>query len=410
MGKTTKLTIEEVRYFIEVESDSGCELLSTEYIKNDKKLSIKCKCGKPFKASYSAFKQRNKRQCNECGIHLRNRNKRLIIEEVKVTIENSGYELITKDYVNNSEKLTIKDSDGYFYFIGYNHFKLYIKRNIKRNGVLERFNQTNPYTIQNIKLWCKLNNKSFELLSTEFKGASKRLKWKCLKESCKEEFEATWNDVHTGNGCSFCRGFQVGLSNCLATLNPELAKEWHLSKNGELTPWKVTLYSNKKVWWKCKECGHEWPSSISNRSGKDENGCPKCSKSKGEKIIQEIFDRYNIINIPQYKFKDCRNKNPLPFDIAIFVDEEKIKLKLLIEYDGEQHFYPVNFGGISNKRAEENFRRTQKHDLIKNNYCLKNNITLLRIPYWEFDNIEEILIDVLVNGNMDNKFFVRSNK
>ena len=54
-------------------------------------------------------------------------------------------------------------------------------------------------------------------------------------------------------------------SNCLATVNPEIAKEWHPIKNGNLTPQDVTSASTKKVWWQGK-CGHEWQTTIGHRT------------------------------------------------------------------------------------------------------------------------------------------------
>jgi len=55
-------------------------------------------------------------------------------------------------------------------------------------------------------------------------------------------------------------------SNCLATVKPELTKEWHPTKNGSLTPYDVVIFSNKKVWWKCPEGDdHEWLATIASR-------------------------------------------------------------------------------------------------------------------------------------------------
>ena len=63
----------------------------------------------------------------------------------------------------------------------------------------------------------------------------------------------------------------------------------------------------------------------------------------------------------------------------------------VIEYDGKQHFKPVDiFGG------QDGFEETQLHDQIKTQYCKDNNIELIRIPYWEKDNIEEILNHKLI--------------
>lgn len=64
-------------------------------------------------------------------------------------------------------------------------------------------------------------------------------------------------------------------SNSLSTLNPELANQWHPTKNGSLTPLDFTPGSSKKVWWLCKKApDHEWESSIKNRT--KGRGCPMC--------------------------------------------------------------------------------------------------------------------------------------
>ena len=72
--------------------------------------------------------------------------------------------------------------------------------------------------------------------------------------------------------------------NSLAFRNPELAKEWHLSKNGDLTPNDVTIGSGKTVWWLGK-CGHEWEATINERHRG--YGCPICA---GKRIVPGIND------------------------------------------------------------------------------------------------------------------------
>lgn len=72
---------------------------------------------------------------------------------------------------------------------------------------------------------------------------------------------------------------------------------------------------------------------------------------------------------------------------------------LMIEYDGEQHYMPVNFGENDTKLMEEKLKIRQKNDQIKNNYCKVNNIDLLRIPYWEKQNIETIINSYLQRLN-----------
>lgn len=105
-------------------------------------------------------------------------------------------------------------------------------------------------------------------------GSNKKVWWKCEK-GVDHEWEAQINDRSSGNGCPICRGLKVVNSNSLSTLNPELANQWHPTKNGSLTPLDFTPGSSKKVWWLCKKApDHEWESSIKNRT--KGRGCPMC--------------------------------------------------------------------------------------------------------------------------------------
>lgn len=96
---------------------------------------------------------------------------------------------------------------------------------------------------------------------------------------CKKGHEWDMRVLHRSHGssCPYCNGRRAGKDNCLATKNPGLAKEWHPTKNGSVTPEGVTTGSNKKVWWICKS-GHEWEAAIKSRNYG--NGCPYCGRRK----------------------------------------------------------------------------------------------------------------------------------
>ena len=81
-------------------------------------------------------------------------------------------------------------------------------------------------------------------------GSSKKVWWQCSKGK-DHEWQAKVVARNRGTGCAVCSGKIVVRSNCLDTLNPALAKEWHPTKNGDLTPKKILPKSGKKVWWKC---------------------------------------------------------------------------------------------------------------------------------------------------------------
>lgn len=113
------------------------------------------------------------------------------------------------------------------------------------------------------------------------KWSTKKVWWICSK---RHDWEAFINNrTRRSDGCPYCSGRYATEENCLLTLNPELASEWHPTKNGELTPKEITLYSNKKVWWQCsRNPKHEWDSVIGSRvrSKSDSKGCPFCAGKK----------------------------------------------------------------------------------------------------------------------------------
>ena len=99
--------------------------------------------------------------------------------------------------------------------------------------------------------------------------------WKCDKGD-DHFYKKSPYLIYKGETCSVCSGRTVVNSNCLATINPNAAKQWHPTKNGDLTPYDVTNNSGKKVWWKCdKGDDHEWEASPNSKLG-----CPVCSNQK----------------------------------------------------------------------------------------------------------------------------------
>ena len=113
-------------------------------------------------------------------------------------------------------------------------------------------------------------------------GHGSKVWWKCPAGN-DHEWEASPNTrSNQGNGCPVCSGMKAVNSNCLATINPKLAGQWHPTKNGELTSYDVTLFSNKKVWWKCpKGDDHEWEKTVGGRSSG--RNCTICS---GNKVVK----------------------------------------------------------------------------------------------------------------------------
>jgi hypothetical protein len=108
-------------------------------------------------------------------------------------------------------------------------------------------------------------------------GSNKAYWWNCPNGDDHEWMAVVSSRTRGGNGCPFCSGKRPSAAYSLATEYPDVASEWHPSKNGGLTPNQVPPGSDKKVWWKC-EAGpdHEWQSSVSNRTSGNK-GCPFCA-------------------------------------------------------------------------------------------------------------------------------------
>lgn len=110
-------------------------------------------------------------------------------------------------------------------------------------------------------------------------GSSKKVWWQCAAV-LSHEWECTVsNRALRGNRCPFCAGQAVDVLNSLATRFPQLAAEWHPTKNGEWTPHRVTPGSARKVWWQCaNHMEHEWEARIQQRV-KRGTGCPYCNET-----------------------------------------------------------------------------------------------------------------------------------
>lgn len=121
-----------------------------------------------------------------------------------------------------------------------------------------------------MKEWHQTKND--ELQPKDFtQGSGKKVWWQCEEE---HEWEAMVINRTKGHSCPYCSGKKLLFEKSLASMSPEIAKEWHPTKNGEITPDNISYGTGRKAWWRCEE-GHEWESKVNSRtSGK---GCPLCS-------------------------------------------------------------------------------------------------------------------------------------
>lgn len=185
--------------------------------------------------------------------------------------------------------------------------------------------------------------------------------------------------VHLKGGCPENISVKYTVSECVEK-----------SKNvyGDMYDYTNSTYDDREFTFMCN--GIEYQQNISTHL----NGClplnmykSKSKISKGESKIKSFLDNYNIIYQREKIFKECKNISALPFDFYI------PSHNLLIEYDGEQHFGPVDFfGGV------DKYREQLINDNIKNVFCENNTygVKLWRISYLQYKDIYDILYEYFI--------------
>lgn len=210
--------------------------------------------------------------------------------------------------------------------------------------------------------------------------------WKC-PEGNEHIWEATVANVVNGSTCPVCMGRKITEHNNLAILHTDLIEEWDFDKN-TLDPSKISPGTKDKAWWICRrDKEHKWYSTIKDRTAKN-SGCPICSiklnvsETKMLDFIKEIFPSHEIIYRHRPKWL-----NRMELDVFI------PSLNLGFEYQGLQHFQPIDFFG-----GEQTFIEQVKRDKLKKELCLENEVLLIEVFYDEELSKELIKNKVLNSG------------
>lgn len=137
--------------------------------------------------------------------------------------------------------------------------------------------------------------------------------------------------------------------------------------------------------WKCTcICGNTVEIPSNHLVSQHTSSCGCSTVSKGERAIARELNKYKLEYKKEYTFPDLKSINPLRFDFAVFNDEGEVIG--LIEFDGQQHFKPIEFFG-----GEDTFKKVTARDKIKNTYCIEKGIPLVRIRYNQLRDIKSII-------------------
>jgi len=380
MGKY--FTYTEVKNFIEIESQSNCKLISKEYIKSSKKIIIECACGEQFETTLDSFKRANKRQCNKCSRSLISERYRLKYDDVKNYIEiesNSMCKLLSEEYINSGRHLKLLCRCGNIFSKSLSNFKKgqYVCNKCSKKEQIKTF----LYPYEDIRNFIEFYSNSDCVLLTEEKdyvNTNNKIKIRC---KCGNVFETKFQSfLHkTKRQCNECGDI---LRADGSRLPYDFVKNFIENIKGYKLLSDTYINSGTKLEVQCDK-GHIY--EVIWEDIQKGNRCPFCKETRGEKRIEEYLSLNNVQLKIEKIFLDCRYIQPLRFDF--YLPEHNV----LIEYQGKQHYFPVDFAGKGEEWANEQFKINQIKDQIKRDYCNNNNIKLLEIPYWDFDNIEDIL-------------------
>lgn len=365
-------------YIVEIVESKGLKFVDfVNYCGAKSIIKVICKNNhEPYIVNFQTIIRNNRKSmgcptCKSINKSITNINK-VDFNYIKSYIESFGYTLLTKkiEYSGINNIITVKCPNNHIFDISFSSFKKRLA-----NGRNTRNKCEFCYKDEKMnELINKCNSLNYTLLTTEYINRNMKLNIICDKGH-------NWHPTY--------ENFMKNDAKCLTCNNIQLSVNQRKNindVNNILNNYGYTLISeyinNRELITLLCPNGHYYKTSLNNfMAGKR---CSICSMSSGEQEIHRILGKYNIKFIYQYKFNDCKDKLPLPFDFYL------IDYNICIEFDGQQHFNQNSFN-----MTNENFNDRKHKDSIKTQYCIDNNIKLIRIPYWEFNNIESILLKEL---------------
>lgn len=373
--KRVKRSYLDISTFIE---SFGHKLLSKEddiveengFVKAKTKLTISCEKDHVFETNFDCYR-RGKYKCLACVHESGMCRRKYTFEDIVSLFYEEKYVVTStkSEYKNMETVLNTVCPRGHAWSSSYNNFKAgYRCPNCKKEDIekdermkCESILIENGYAILD---FCRLENDKFSKSFFTIECENNHV------------FDKTISSIKQGKlTCLYCYGK-------LKKTLKDVEKEFNLwgfkilAHNGYENNQSKFLIS-------CKN-NHKTYTTYARFMQKGKI-CSLCSEnstghSKGEKRISIHLDKLGVNYFYQYRFDDCKLKQPLPFDFYL------PDYNMLIEYDGEQHFKPVEkFGGI------DFFIKTKISDTVKNEYCKSNNIELIRISYKEYNKIEDIV-------------------
>lgn len=241
---------------------------------------------------------------------------------------------------------------------------------------VERNKCATRYTDESYKEKAYSLNENIKIVS-KYQNIKEKVHVKC--KICNYE----WNPIaetliwNKPCGCPNCSG------NAIKT--PENFESELKITHPELKLLSPYIRANRKLHILCTDCNRDF--MVTPNKLQQGQHCPYCKISHGESVIRSILTKLSIEFEMQKRFDDLKGVGGRKLSYDFYLPT----YNLLVEYQGEQHKKPVVFKGTNKKTSLLSFKKQQEHDRRKCEYAKENNIELLEIWYWDFNNIEQIL-------------------
>jgi hypothetical protein len=302
---------------------------------------------------------------------------KLSISDCNILAKSRQGKCLSLCYVNNKNRMVWECSKGHRWKAAYGDV-------IRGTWCRICCGNNTKYTLKYCKKMAGKNNG--KCLSKKYINKNTHMIWRCANGHI---WNTTFSKIISGCWCKLCKYEERKMT----------LKECHdlaLKNNGKCLSTKY-INAHSPMQWSCSK-GHIWDAKYS----KIQQGhwCIYCSVGKKQKslttIIKEIFSKYNIIS--NYKgFEWLTNQNGRRLEIDIWIPE----LKIAIEYDGEQHFKPIRFGGMPIGVARIKLKEQKHRDKIKNakiNRYRKVITHFIRFDYKEEINKDNVIKKLIKNG------------
>lgn len=211
---------------------------------------------------------------------------------------------------------------------------------------------------------------------TDVVNSRSKIYFQCLILYCNHIWDATPNDVvNSKTGCPSCAGV-IKLTNGIIDKRLEGLNIKRIEDCGK--------NNKQKIMFQCllQNCNNIWPAAPSNILNSS-SGCPICAiPGQNEKLIFNLLKEHNMYFCHNFNIKNINITENKNYRVDFYIPS----IKLIIEYNGRQHYGPGTFGSYTYEEATANFEKQKLRDIYIENFCKENNIKLIWIDGRKLQN------------------------